>query len=485
MKRKRLFISSVQKEFATERAALRDYLRDDPLLHRFFDVFLFEDLPAADRRADDVYLRQVAACDVYVGLFGDDYGFEDKAGVSPTEHEFDRASKLGKPRLIYVKGAADKAKHPKMRALIQRASPQLIRRRFTDLASLMPALYASLVAYLEEHRLLLDGPFDAAPCAGATLKDLNASGMKAFVRDARAARGFPLRESATSRVLLTHLNLLDGEQPTHAAVLLFGKTPQRFLPSSEIKCAHFHGTEVAKPIPSYQVYRGTVFEMVDQAVDFVMSKLALSVGTRARSARAPVTYEIPREVVAEGIVNAVAHRDYTSTGSVQVMLFTDRLEVWNPGGLPSSLTIERLREPHGSVPHNPLLAESLYQTQYIERMGTGTGDMIRRCREAGLREPGLRVTDGFALTIWRRPADESSGKSSGKSSVKSSGKRMGTTAEKIVVLIRNKPDITATEIAHQLAITTRAIEKQVRQLKADEVIGRVGPARGGYWVVLE
>ena len=62
---------------------------------------------------------------------------------------------------------------------------------------------------------------------------------------------------------------------------------------------------------------------------------------------------------------------------------------------------------------------------------------------------------------------------------------MGTTAEKIVVLIRNKPDITATEIAHQLAITTRAIEKQVRQLKADEVIGRVGPARGGYWVVLE
>ena len=44
-------------------------------------------------------------------------------------------------------------------------------------------------------------------------------------------------------------------------------------------------------------------------------------------------YEIPREVVAEAIVNAVAHRDYTSNGSVQVMLFADRLEVWNPGRL--------------------------------------------------------------------------------------------------------------------------------------------------------
>ena len=56
MKTQRIFISSVQKEFATERVALRDYLRGDPLLRRFFEVFLFEEVPAADRRADDVYL---------------------------------------------------------------------------------------------------------------------------------------------------------------------------------------------------------------------------------------------------------------------------------------------------------------------------------------------------------------------------------------------------------------------------------------------
>ena len=52
MKRKRIFVSSVQKEFAAERKALRDYLHDDPLFRRFFEVFLFEDLPAADQRAD-------------------------------------------------------------------------------------------------------------------------------------------------------------------------------------------------------------------------------------------------------------------------------------------------------------------------------------------------------------------------------------------------------------------------------------------------
>ncbi|MDD3112222.1 MAG: DUF4062 domain-containing protein, partial [Methanofollis liminatans] len=52
----RIFISSVQKEFAGERAALRDYLRGDALMRRFFEVFLFEDVPAADRRTDDLYL---------------------------------------------------------------------------------------------------------------------------------------------------------------------------------------------------------------------------------------------------------------------------------------------------------------------------------------------------------------------------------------------------------------------------------------------
>src|ERR1019366_4526796 len=74
-------------------------------------------------------------------------------------------------------------------------------------------------------------------------------------------------------------------------------------------------------------------------------------GTREHSVQSPVTYELPEQAVKEAIVNAVAHRDYTSNASVQVMLFADRLEVWNPGGLPPSLTLERLRQPHASIPH--------------------------------------------------------------------------------------------------------------------------------------
>ena len=81
----------------------------------------------------------------------------------------------------------------------------------------------------------------------------------------------------------------------------------------------------------------------------------------------------------------------------------DRLEVWNPGTLSPPLTLAKLRKPHGSVPCNPLLAEPLYLTKYIERMGTGTGDMIKRCRSVGLDEPEFALTDGFVVTIRRKP----------------------------------------------------------------------------------
>ena len=144
----RIFISSVQGEFAEERAALRDYIRADALIRRFFEAFLFEEVPASNRRPDQRYLDEVERCDIYVGLFGTDYGSEDDEGVSPTEREFDHATAVGSHRLIFVKGAGD-ARHPKMQALIRKAQSGLIRKRFNTLAELATGLYAALVEYLE------------------------------------------------------------------------------------------------------------------------------------------------------------------------------------------------------------------------------------------------------------------------------------------------------------------------------------------------
>jgi len=212
-----------------------------------------------------------------------------------------------------------------------------------------PTPPGSTAKWLDDRQLNRSGPFDASPCPQASLADLDAERMAWFIDRARQVRGFPLPPNASASELLNHLNLLSHGQPTHAAVLLFGRQPQRFLISSEVKAAHFHGT--------------------------------------AATTQAPAAYEIPPEVIREAIVNAVAHRDYTSNGCVQVMVFADRVEIWNPGSLPPSLSLVQLRQPHGSFPANPLLAEPLYLTQYIERLDTGTGDMFRRCREASLPEP--------------------------------------------------------------------------------------------------
>ena len=501
MTRHALFLSSVQKEFAAERLALRDFLQGDPLLRRFFEPMLFEDLPASDRRADDLYLHLVDRCEPYVGLFVSEYGNVDADGISPTEREFQRAGERGKTRLIFLRAADDTSRDPRMLALIRQAEASLVRRRFATSAELIAGLYAALVQWLDDRQLIRSGPFDASPCPQATVTDLDPERMAWFIDRARQVRGFPLPPNASPSELLTHLNLLANGQPTHAAVLLFGRQPQRFLLSSELKAAHFHGTVVAKPIPSYQVFKGTVFELVDQAVDFVLARLSFTVGTRASSTQAPAAYEIPPEVIREAIVNAVAHRDYTSNGSVQVMVFADRVEIWNPGSLPPSLSLAQLRQPHGSIPANPLLAEPLYLTQYIERLGTGTGDMIRRCREAGLSEPVFSQEDGFRISLGRpstsaltqettQEATETTQETTEETTVEATRERSaapllaGRTRELILALMRQQPTITTRELAEALQLSVDGISYHLKKLRAEGRIQHRGPTKSGWWEVM-
>ncbi|MEW6327688.1 MAG: DUF4062 domain-containing protein [Thermodesulfobacteriota bacterium] len=400
--KKTIFVSSVQKEFRAERRAIKEFVQNDPLLRRFYDVFLFEDLPAQDRRADDVYLEEVEECDLYVGLFGNEYGSEDAKGISPTEHEFDLATDHGKVRLALVKGLDDADRHPKMHALIAKAGRQLIRKRFDSISELTEVLYSSLVDYLEVCGIIQARHVEDRPCPDANLRDVDVHAVEDFVRLARLERQFPLPIKTPAADVLAHLHLLCGDHPSNAAILLFGRDPQRFLPASEVRCMHFHGTEIQRPVPFYRIFKGTLFEQVDMAVDFVMSKLNRSVGTRSESTQAPVRYEIPPDVIREAIVNAIAHRDYTSAGAVQVSVFADRVEVWNPGTLVPPLTPESLRQPHGSIARNPRICEALFLARYIEKYGTGTLMMIRESLAHALPEPDFVQRGGeFTSTVWR------------------------------------------------------------------------------------
>lgn len=471
----KIFVSSAQKELAEERHAVKAFIENDPLLRRFFTTFLFEDLPASDRRADAVYLAEVDRCAIYLGLFGNDYGFEDAEGLSPTEREFDRATVQGKPRLVFVKGTGDRQRHPKMQNLIHKAGDQLIRRRFNDSAELNAALYASLVDHLESCGIIQTRTFDERPCSDATLDDLDAHAVAEFVRLARFGRQFPLPENAPLIDILTHLHLLYEGQPTNAALLLFGHDPQRFLPSAEVRCMHFHGTEIQRPVPFYRIFKGTVFGQVDMAVDFVMSKLNRSVGTRAESIQAPVRYEIPPDVIREAIVNAIAHRDYTSAGAVQVSVFADRVEVWNPGTLSPPLTTESLRHPHGSIARNHRLCEALFLASYIEKYGTGTLMMISQCLAHELPEPDFVQRGGeFTTVIWRDWLTDKV----------IAGYNLNDRQIACMKALKIEQQITTMEYQSLVACSRRTAARDLDELLYKGIIQRQGAGRSAHYVLV-
>lgn len=301
----RIFISSVQLEFANERKMLYDYIRTDALLGKFFSVFLFENFPSANQRASSLYLHEVQTCDIYLGIFGKSYGYEDKDGISPTEHEFDCANEHSKTKLIFITHHTEAERSAKENALIKKAEQHVIRKQFTDKYTLKTAVYNALISYLEDKEYIRTLPFDASACVDATYDDLDEEKIRLFAGIAQRKRAFPISADAPIELILTHLNLVRHKHLTNAAILLFGKQPQRFFLSSEIKCAHFHGTTIAKPIPSYQVFKGDLFQLILQATDFVLSKINVSVGVRNKGVEAAIDYEIPIAAVSEAIINAV------------------------------------------------------------------------------------------------------------------------------------------------------------------------------------
>ena len=116
--------------------------------------------------ARQAYLTEVAETEVYLGIFGVDYGYEDAEGISPTEREYDCATANHKYRVVLIKQADDR--HPKERALIRKAEQDVVRNMFGSIEELKSGVYAALVHYLVLRGFLHSGPFDAALNMNAT-----------------------------------------------------------------------------------------------------------------------------------------------------------------------------------------------------------------------------------------------------------------------------------------------------------------------------
>ena len=164
------------------------------------------------------------------------------------------------------------------------------------------------------------------------------------------------------------------------------------------------------------------------------------------------------------------------------MLFRNRLEVWNPGQLPYGLTVNKLLEPHKSLPANPLIADPLFWTGYVDKVGTGTEDIVNLCKDKGLKMPEYHQEEDFRVVIWRR----------GGQAVQSDPEVIQSDPEMIQIdtdfvdavykLIKENHSISRAALAKALGKSERQVRKAINVLR-DKRIRRKG-GDSGEWDII-
>ncbi|MCH7511498.1 MAG: ATP-dependent DNA helicase RecG, partial [Chloroflexi bacterium] len=217
-------------------------------------------------------------------------------------------------------------------------------------------------------------------------------------------------DEANWQTLLVNTEIMVEGGVTLSGMLLFGKTPNRFLPQAGIDAAAFPGTEkdyaarertaLRGPMTPLLDQNGELVEagLVEQALDFVKRNTGVTAVLEdgARRVEKP-TY--PPEVIREAVVNALIHRDYLlSNTDIELAIYQDRLEIVSPGKLPNGITPERMRAGTRAA-RNQLLKDIMRDYGYLEHMGMGIPrKIVRGMKEHNGTDPDL-IEDGERFTV--------------------------------------------------------------------------------------
>jgi len=243
--------------------------------------------------------------------------------------------------------------------------------------------------------------FDEQIIRQAAFDDLNRKLLKNFAPE---SRHLPWEKILENKRIVSRdeQNVL---RPSVAGLLAFGDSPEQLLPSAYIEAAAYRGVEMASAavIDSKKI-TGPLHQQIDDAVNFVERNMKVaSIKTVGRQ-------DFPQYdilAVHEAIVNAAAHRDYSIAGSkIRLFLFDDRLEIYSPGKLPNTITLENMAD--RQFTRNQLLVSFLSrQTSphtgryYIEARGEGVRLIIERSEAISEKQPQYRLLgDELLLTIW-------------------------------------------------------------------------------------
>ena len=236
---------------------------------------------------------------------------------------------------------------------------------------------------------------------------------------------YTARSDEPSEMVLLKRNLLSKEESetvraSVAGVLLCCEHPERFLPNAFIEAVRYRGI---RQDSNYQTDAQKICGSLNQQIKQVMAFLKRNQTVRAT--KKPHRAEKPQfsqRAVFEAIVNAVAHRDYSISGSrIRFFMFDDRLEIYSPGALPNTVTIDSiaLRQATRNELITSLLAETpVAETMgevgrgfYREKRGDGVPIILRESEKLSGKKPVYRLIDDseLLLTIFSTKTEQTDG----------------------------------------------------------------------------
>jgi len=406
----KLFVSANQKELRDERFAVKEVITGNATLHGFFDVFLFEDLPAKGKSAVTTYLKSAANSDVYLCIIGNTYGDKDKDGLSATEREFRHFLKTKSKAeiLAFIKGSSsdDKKRDNDAQNFVKDIKASFIYKRFHNVDEFKTQVLNSLISFLDDKGKFTKGPFDKTIRREFGYDAIDEKAVKDFLQNRAVKLKVAVPKISIKNFLTNTLKIVKKDNgdlhPTNAALLFFGKDPTEHISHHEIRIARFKGTDRMEAIDSQEI-KGHIYKMLEAVKAFFKRNTCLA-NKIVEFKRVDIP-EYPFEAIREAIINAIAHRDYNRRGApIMVSIFDDRVEIRNPGGLLPGLNIKKLEGHHAT--RNESICAIFHETMDMERFGTGIGKMKRQMREHGLSVPEFSEEGDYFVVKFYGPGDK-------------------------------------------------------------------------------
>ncbi len=316
---------------------------------------------------------------------------------------------------------------------------------------------------------------------------------KAYQRLMQMAQISPVLDKVEILKNMDCLQMLKGKPHlTNTGVLFLASSIEFLMPQATITCALYKGnTKVT--ILDRKDFTSNVINNIESAIIFLKQHLKL--GYKIEKIRREEIEEIPEIALREAVINAVCHRDYFEAGAcTMIEIFDDRVEISNPGGLPSGLSEKDFGKK--SVTRNPVIASLFYRIDYIEKMGTGIQRIKNACKQNKNAQPKFEFGSFFTVIFTRAAINRVGEKDGVKDGVsigvkdgvnfgENFGVKLTDNQVKILELIGANPYITSPELANQIGITKRNIEINISKLKSKDLLKRVGADKGGHWEIVK